>query len=216
MSQLLRRTNPLNFIFKKHKNTMAANSVVLILGAGPRVGASVAEHFLNNGYKVAVASRSGKAADTTSELSGFKADFADPNSIAPLFDAVKTQLGAPPSIVVYNAAGMSPPPEKDSVLSIPAESVAKDLNINTISPYVAAQQAISGWETLPQGTKKAFIYTGNALNVTILPMPAMLTLGVGKSASAHWLGLADTLYSARGYRQVCTKRIDYPNFLTSN
>jgi hypothetical protein len=33
-------------------------------------------------------------------------------------------------------------------------------------------------------------------------VPLMLTLGVGKSASAHWLGLADNTYKDRGYRYV--------------
>jgi NAD(P)-dependent dehydrogenase (short-subunit alcohol dehydrogenase family) len=44
---------------------MAAKSTVLILGSGPRIGASVAEKFANDGYNVAVASRSGNDARTT-------------------------------------------------------------------------------------------------------------------------------------------------------
>jgi hypothetical protein len=34
----------------------------------------------------------------------------------------------------------------------------------------------------------------------ILPVPMMVNLGMGKSASAYWLGVADSLYSAREYR----------------
>ncbi|KAK9234738.1 hypothetical protein V1525DRAFT_318252, partial [Lipomyces kononenkoae] len=50
-----------------------------------------------------------------------------------------------------------------------------------------AQQALSGcsgWETLPKETKKTFIYTGNIMNVSIVPTPLTLDLGMGKSASA--------------------------------
>jgi len=36
---------------------MSTKGVVLILGAGPRIGASVAESFANDGYKVALVSR---------------------------------------------------------------------------------------------------------------------------------------------------------------
>ncbi|TAQ89081.1 hypothetical protein B7494_g2607 [Chlorociboria aeruginascens] len=179
---------------------MAANSVVLILGAGPRIGASVAEKFASNGYKVAVTSRSGSGIKTDQGFLSLKADFTKPDSIPALFDAVQTEFQTFPSVVVYNAAALTSPPDKDSALSIAAESVVADLNVNTISPYVAAQQAIRGWESLPKETKKTFIYTGNIMNVSIVPMPLMLDLGIGKSASAFWIGLADTVYSSRGFR----------------
>ncbi|KAJ8098114.1 hypothetical protein POJ06DRAFT_200426 [Lipomyces tetrasporus] len=179
---------------------MAANPVVLILGAGPRVGASVAEKFASNGYEVAVASRSGTGTKTAKGFLSLKADFTMPDSIPALFDAVKTEFHAAPSVVVYNAATLTPPPDKDSVLSVSAESVASDLNVNTVSPYVAAQQALRGWETLSQETKKTFIYTGNIMNVSVVPMPLFLNLGIGKSASAFWIGLADASYSAQGFR----------------
>ncbi|KAI9703433.1 MAG: hypothetical protein M1820_005906 [Bogoriella megaspora] len=177
---------------------MAARPVVLILGAGPRIGTSVAENFASNGYQVAVASRSGNKI-TESSLS-FEADFTKPNSIPALFDEVKAKFHASPSVVVYNAAGFTKPPNNDSIFSTPTESVVSDLNINTVSAYVAAQQAVLGWETLPAETKKTFIYTGSILNVSIVPIPLMLDLGMGKSASAFWIGLADTTYSARGFR----------------
>ncbi|KAH6676216.1 hypothetical protein B0J14DRAFT_477325 [Halenospora varia] len=177
---------------------MAASPVVLVLGAGPRIGASVAEKFASNGYRIAFASRSGSGTKTAEGFLSLKADFTKPDSIPALFDAVKTEFHTSPSVVVYNAAALTNPPEQDSVLSVSAESVALDLNVNTISPYVAAQQAISGWQTLPKETKKTFIYTGNALNVSIIPVPLMMDLGMGKSASAFWIGLADATYS--GFR----------------
>ena len=179
---------------------MAANPVILILGAGPRIGASVAEKFASNGYKVAVASRSGSGTKTAKGFLSLRADFTKPDSIPALFDAVRTEFHTSPSVVVYNAAALTNPSDKDSPFSISAESVVLDLNVNTISAYVAAQQAISGWETLPKETKKTFIYTGNIMNVSIVPMPLMLDLGMGKSASAFWIGLADAMYSGRGFR----------------
>lgn len=179
---------------------MAANKIVLILGAGPRIGAAVAEKFASNGYKVAVASRSGSSSKTAKGFLSLKADFTKPDSIPALFDAVKTEFHTSPSVVVYNAASFTNPPDKDSIFSITAESVAADLNVNTISPYVAAQQAVKGWETLPKEAKKTFIYTGNILNVSIVPVPMMLNGGMGKSASAFWIGVADATHSAQGYR----------------
>jgi NAD(P)-dependent dehydrogenase (short-subunit alcohol dehydrogenase family) len=180
-------------------STMAANPVVLILGAGPKIGASVATAFAKDSYKVAVVSRTGTGQKTPEGFLSLKADLAKPESIPGLFDAVKKEFDASPSVVVYNAAALTPP-ANDSILSVAQESLASDLNTNTISPYVAAQQALLGWETLPKETKKTFIYTGNKSNVQIMPMPITMTLGVGKSATAYWIGLADRMYSGQGYR----------------
>ncbi|KAF2103651.1 hypothetical protein NA57DRAFT_31353 [Rhizodiscina lignyota] len=179
---------------------MAADPVVLILGAGPRIGASVANKFASDGYKVAIVSRSGSDTKSAEGILLLKADLTKPHSIPEIFTAVKTEFHTAPSVIVYNAAALTNPPVKDSMFSISAESVELDLNVNTISPYVAAQQALIGWETLPKEAKKTFIYTGNIMNTSIVPMPVMLSLGMGKSASAFWIGLADTIYSARGYR----------------
>jgi hypothetical protein len=56
------------------------------------------------------------------------------------------------------------------------------------------------WTNVYHLYRKTFIYTGNALNDIIVPMPMMLDLGMGKSASAYWIGVADALYAAKGYR----------------
>ncbi|KAJ0414443.1 hypothetical protein BJY00DRAFT_30546 [Aspergillus carlsbadensis] len=179
---------------------MAPQPIALVLGAGPRIGASVAAAFQSKGYSVATASRSGTGAKTSEGYLSLAADFGNPSSIAALFDSVKATFGAAPSVVVYNAASLTPPPDSDSVLSISAESFVNDLNINTVSPYVAAQRAVEEWATLPGDVKKTFIYTGNPLNVNIMPVPLYLDLGVGKRASTYWIAVADATYAAKGYR----------------
>ncbi|KAL5046015.1 hypothetical protein BDW71DRAFT_182636 [Aspergillus fruticulosus] len=180
---------------------MVSKPAALILGSGPRVGASVAAAFSAKGYNVATASRSGSNSTKTAEgYLSLTADFADPSSIPGLFDSVKEAFGTAPSVVVYNAASLTPPPDNDSVLSIPTERVVTDLDINTVSPYVAAQKAVEGWASLSPDVKKTFIYTGNPLNTKIVPVPLFLNLGVGKSATAYWIGAADALYKEKGYR----------------
>jgi NAD(P)-dependent dehydrogenase (short-subunit alcohol dehydrogenase family) len=181
---------------------MSSKSVALILGAGPRVGSAVASKFASSGYAVALASRKGSGAVNADGYLTIKADLTKTESIKEAFGAAKAQFGSAPSVVVYNAAALTPPPVEGSPLSIPAESFVSDLTLNTTSPYVAAQQALEGWATLPQDVTKAFIYTGNVLNVQILPVPLFLTLGVGKSASAYWIGTADAAYADKGYRWV--------------
>jgi hypothetical protein len=122
ISELLSNPEPLRSIVTvDYKSTMAANPVVLILGAGPRIGASVAEKFASNGYKVAVASRSGSGIKTANGFLSLKADFTKPDSIPALFDAVKTEFHTSPSVVVYNAAALTNPPHKDSFFRFSGE-----------------------------------------------------------------------------------------------
>lgn len=180
------------------KTNNMSGSIVLVLGSGPRVGAAVAEAFAASGYKVAIASRKGTDSKTAEGYISIKADFAQPDSIPGVFDTVKKQLGAAPNIVIYNAASLTPPPE-GALLAIPAGRITNDLNVNVVSPFIAAEQAVEGWETLSGGSK-LFIYTGNVQNDMVLPVPMMLNLGVGKAASAYWIGQADGAYSSKGYR----------------
>lgn len=181
---------------------MATTPVALILGAGPRIGISVAKKFASQGYKVAIVSRTGSGASTapTEGFLSLKADFTKPGSIPALFTAVQSEFHAPPSVVVYNAGARTVPPVEDNLFSNSPENLLSDFNVNVLSAYVAAQQAVLGWETLPKDIKKTFIYTGNIMNTTIIPIAAAVNLGIGKSASSYWIGLADTLYQSKGFR----------------
>ena len=78
-------------------------AVILILGAGPRLGSGIARKFASQGFKVAIASRS--IADGTLSPDGYlqlQTDLSQPSSVPRIFSAVKSRLGAPPSVVVYN------------------------------------------------------------------------------------------------------------------
>ena len=82
--------------------TMPSTSpIVLILGAGPKVGLPAAKAFASKGYKVAVAARSLKEADSTDDQLNIKSDFANPDDVINAFTKVKKELGIP-SVVVYN------------------------------------------------------------------------------------------------------------------
>lgn len=92
---------------------------------------------------------------------------------------------------------MTPNPPNDP-LSLQLADFNKDFNINTVSAYVAAQQAAIGFAQLPESAAKTFIYTGNILNTTIIP--PLLDLGVGKAATAHIIQSAAAAYKDRGYK----------------
>jgi NAD(P)-dependent dehydrogenase (short-subunit alcohol dehydrogenase family) len=75
--------------------------VILIFGAGPRIGRHVAQAFALKGYKVALAARTLKEADNTTDQVNISSDLSDPNAVVNAFSKVKSLLGVP-SVVVYN------------------------------------------------------------------------------------------------------------------
>ncbi|KAH7214412.1 hypothetical protein DER44DRAFT_714039 [Fusarium oxysporum] len=176
---------------------MAAKSpIVLILGSGPNIGQSVARKFASEGFRVAIASRSQKEADSTDKQLNIKTDLTKPLEVADAFSKVKTNFGTP-SVVVYNASAAAFPPADDP-LSVSYTDFSNNTAINIHSAFIAAQQAVAGFAQLPDSAARTFIYTGNILNVTILPK--FLDAGVGKSGAAHMMWAAADAYKNKGYK----------------
>lgn len=78
------------------------------------------------------------------------------------------------------------------------ETFTRDMNINTTSAFVAIKEALKSFGSLPDTASRTFIYTGNAMNFA--SFPGIMTLGIGKSASAHMLSAAAAAYTAQGYK----------------
>jgi hypothetical protein len=76
----------------------------------------------------------------------------------------------------------------------------RNLAINTTSAFVAAQQAVIGFEELPDFAARTFIYTGNCTNDT--PMAALSDASLGKAASASFIQAAAGAYADKGYKLV--------------
>jgi NAD(P)-dependent dehydrogenase (short-subunit alcohol dehydrogenase family) len=87
---------------------MAGKSpVVLILGAGPNIGQAITRNFSSKGYKVALAARSVKEADSTDNQLNIPSDFSKTDDVVNAFAKVKQVFGIP-SVVVYNGKPSSP------------------------------------------------------------------------------------------------------------
>jgi NAD(P)-dependent dehydrogenase (short-subunit alcohol dehydrogenase family) len=80
---------------------MSGSPVILILGAGAKIGFPVARHFASKGYKVALAARSMNEAESTDSQLNIKSDFSKTDDVVSAFEKVKKVLGIP-SVVVYN------------------------------------------------------------------------------------------------------------------
>lgn len=82
--------------------------VILILGAGPNIGHHVAKTFAASGYKVAVAARSVKEAESTDSQLNIPSDFTKSDDVVNAFSKVKKVFGIP-SVVVYNGKPLVQP-----------------------------------------------------------------------------------------------------------
>lgn len=101
-------------------------------------------------------------------------------------------------MLTQNTAAASTPSPPQDPLSVSVPVLSRDLNINTVSALAAAHEAVLSFETLPASASRTFIYTGNRLNIA--PIPPLLSLGVGKSATAHVIASASVAYKDKGYR----------------
>ena len=176
----------------------STSPVVLILGAGPNIGKALARTFAAGGYKVALAARSLKETDSTDTQLNITSDFSKTADIVNAFAKVKRAFDIS-SVVIYNCSANTFTPADDP-LAIPFADFRAERTINIDSAFVAAQQAVLGFEKLPSSAARTFIYTGNVTNVAILPK--MLSSGVGKSGAAHMIWAASAGYKDRGYKYL--------------
>jgi NAD(P)-dependent dehydrogenase (short-subunit alcohol dehydrogenase family) len=89
----------------------------------------------------------------------------------------------------------SPTPE--SAFDLSTQDFERHLAVNTTSAFVAVREALSSFEKLGHGS---FFYTGNYLPWN--SHSKLMTLGVGKTASAHFVKIADEVWRGRGMRCV--------------
>lgn len=194
------------------------SSVALIFGVGSNIGASLVKGFLGAGYRIATVARSqppSARTSTPSTLLHIQADLADPANVPSVF----AQLGAAgwpaPSVVIWNASAWTRPAASDpeNPLEVPLEGFHRDMELMVTSPYVAAREAVRAWRRKGEeegeakggggggrGRKGTFIMTGNLLPRKILPVPALVDGGVGKSAANYWVGLSDATFRKEGIR----------------
>lgn len=91
--------------------------------------------------------------------------------------------------------------EDGNPFTISEADFTSDMMINTVSPYVAMKEAIASFESLKNSSgPKRFFFTGNKLATPGFLLPAIFSLGVGKSATAHMIDSAVEAYKDKPYK----------------
>ncbi len=156
------------------------SSHLLIVGAGPGLGASVARRFAREGYRLTLVARSqATTATLADELRGagtdvtvVAADAGDPDGLRAAMGPLFAGPGAP-GVVIYSAAVMSP----DDLLSVTPEQLAGAYAVDVIGAVVTAQVAVPAMRAAGGGT---LLFTGGGF-ADALPQ-SLATLSLGKLA----------------------------------
>lgn len=153
---------------------------LLIIGAGPGLGASIGRRFAQGGYHVTLLARSTDGlrrlaeglTDTGGAVDTVTADAGDPHDLRATLESLYESTGAP-GVLVYHASQAAP----DTLLGTDVTGLHRAYDVDVVSGVVAAQVAAPAMRDAGGGT---ILFTGGGF--ADYPVPALATLSVGKAA----------------------------------
>lgn len=154
---------------------------LLVVGAGPGIGAAVARRFGGEGYRITLAARDRArldrlAADTTGPggraAEALVLDAADPTGLAGALRSWVERTGTP-DVVVYNAATL----QRNRLSGLPPVDLARTLDTDVVGAVAAVQAVLPAMRAAGRGT---ILLTGGGL--ALAPSPDHGSLSVGKAA----------------------------------
>ncbi|BBC31938.1 Dehydrogenase [Streptomyces graminofaciens] len=169
-------------------------TTIVVIGAGPGLGAAVARRFGREGFDVALVARDPErtnalAADLAREgitARGFAADVRDRNSLAAALDAAHATLGT------IEVLQYSPVPHADfmrPVLETTADDLVGPLEFSVHGPVTAVRQVLPDMRELGRGT--ILLVNGGT---AVVPHPDRAGTSIAFAAeSAYGRLLHDTL-----------------------
>jgi NAD(P)-dependent dehydrogenase (short-subunit alcohol dehydrogenase family) len=160
---------------------------LLLIGAGPGVGAGVVRRFGREGFRSTLISRGDTevASELRSdglEIEAIAADIEDLDGYRKTLEQIFSAGGAP-GVVVYNAAL----PDPGQILDTTVERLRTAHDVDVIGAVIAAQVAVPVLRAAGGGT--LLVTSGGFADH---PVPALATLSMGKAA----LRSAQTLIAA--------------------
>jgi len=151
---------------------MADQQVVVIVGAGAGLSASLARKFSGAGMKVVLAARNTeKLADLAEEVEAvaYACDTADPTSVQALFKSVTDELGVP-EVVVFNASQRV----RGEITEIDPEEVRQAVLTTCYGGFLVGQEAAKLMLAAGRGT---IMFTGASAGVKGFPKSATFAMG---------------------------------------
>lgn len=160
---------------------------ILVVGAGPGIGAAVAQRFAAEGFLPALVVRSeteipGLAAGLPTSSAFLAADLADPATLPRVLAWAEP---FEPEAFLYNASAGRPALPS----ALEAEHLETSLQVNLRAPLALTQALLPGFRRRGRGT---LLFTGGGLALT--PKAPECALSIGKAALRSFaLALAEEL-----------------------
>ncbi|MER5275168.1 SDR family NAD(P)-dependent oxidoreductase [Streptomyces sp. NPDC002809] len=178
---------------------------VVVIGAGPGIGRSVARRFAREGMPVALVARTAgtltAAAEAVSShgvpVISLIADSVDEAALRAALDAAADEFGFP-DVVVYNAAIIQP----DAPGQLPARAQLDAWAVNVVGALTAAAHIAPEMARRGGGS---FIITGGMPE----PKPRYVSLSLGKAGVRTLVALLDQEYGSSGVH-VASVTVDGP------
>src|ERR1700744_1807634 len=152
---------------------------LLLIGAGPGVGAGVVRRFGREGFRSTLIARGDSLDQLADELRGggleieaVRADIADLDGYRATLEGIFSAPGAP-GVTVYNAAL----PDPGAILDVTVARLRTAYDVDVLGAVVAAQVAVPLLRGAGAGT---LLFTSGAC--ADLPLPALAPLSIGKAA----------------------------------
>src|ERR1700691_637758 len=172
---------------ERNMDTQSNQSVAVIIGVGPGLGAALARRFAAT-YAVAMLARkadylkalAGEIRDSGATVLDVPCDVSDPAQIAKAFRAIRKDLGEP-EVLLYNAGTGT----FGSITEISPDQYEADWRVNTLGAVVAAKGVAPGMIARGDGT---MLFTGATAGVKA--GPKSVSFGPAKFAMR---GLAQSL-----------------------
>jgi NAD(P)-dependent dehydrogenase (short-subunit alcohol dehydrogenase family) len=163
----------------------SSSDIVLVTGAGKRLGQSIALALAAAGYSIAVHySASSTGADETVaqakalgvNAQAFQADLGDEQSTSGLIDRISSEFGVPKAVV--NSASAF---QFDAAESFQYQAFADLMRINTAAPVMLARQLYAKRKAMPPA--EAFGVVVNLLDQKLFnPTPDYFSYSLSKAA----------------------------------
>jgi NAD(P)-dependent dehydrogenase (short-subunit alcohol dehydrogenase family) len=156
---------------------VALTRTIVVVGAGPGLGAAIARRFAREGFRVALVARTAEGIDLTGmDLAGppavAAADVADEAGLRAGFAELRSQVGDP-EVCVYNPSLFVP--GTPSELSY--DGLLQGLRVGLLGAVVAVQEVVPAMRAAGRGT---ILLTGSG--VGLKPPPSSAALGMQKAA----------------------------------
>lgn len=134
---------------------------ILIVGAGPGLGAAIGRRFQREGFNIALASRSQDKVNAVASgipgAKGYACDATDEASVKALYEQVTADMGAP-NCVVFNASGRV----RKSILDIDAGEFQAAWQASCLGGFIVGRDAA---RLMVPGDGGTILFTGATASV---------------------------------------------------